>query len=177
MNAPGKAGLRRPDARSQMFGVAQAGGVFSQPRHFRAGGGGAQRAGEGRIFAQDRVEQSEPDAGEKSPVGAGGACRRRARPSQKHMLRQRVNRRGARRALPRADRRREFRPRRRRRDRIEPWFSLPPDQVRVAPCKRIKLSRLKWRPRQSLARIHRMTQVFLVRTQRLVHNYQQIALY
>jgi len=79
-----------------MFGVAQAGGVFSQPRHFHTGGRGAQgealaqRAAEGRIFTQDRVEQGEPGAGAESRVAAGSGTdsrlNRRPRSLRKHLL-------------------------------------------------------------------------------------------
>jgi len=80
MNASGKAGLRRPDGRSQMFGVAQAGGVFSQPRHFRAGGGSAPaKGGFSRKIVSSRAS---PAPAKKAPLEwaarvVGGRAHRR----------------------------------------------------------------------------------------------------
>src|SRR5208337_1030435 len=89
MNAPGKAGLRRPGARSQMFGVAQAGSVFSQPRHFHAGGGGAQgqalaqRAGEWRRGGEKMIQQSEPSSGEEGRIASADSVFADPRPAWK----------------------------------------------------------------------------------------------
>ena len=85
-----------------MFGVTQGGGVFAQPRHFHAGGGGsqgealAQRAGEGRIFAQARVEQGKAGAGEK---GRLTGIHWPARPARKRPLNGLILRRRRRRRL------------------------------------------------------------------------------
>jgi hypothetical protein len=86
-----------------MFGVAQRGRILAMARHFRAGGGGAQRqalaqrAGERRIEAKNLIQQSEAGAGAESRVAAGSgadiASCRRPRPSRESLFQQRVSRR------------------------------------------------------------------------------------
>jgi hypothetical protein len=87
MNAPGGAGFR-PDGR-EMFGVAQAGSIFSQPRHFHAGGGGsqsetlAQRAGESWRGGEKMIHQSEPSSGEEGRITSADSIFADPRPARK----------------------------------------------------------------------------------------------
>ena len=117
MNAPGGTGLRHLARRSEMFDVAQRAFVLAMARQRGADGRGAQgqtlpqRPGERRMTVcrgartigaamQDRVEKREPGAGEKNPIGAGGGCPRRLRPSWKSSFQQGVRRRETRRGEP-----------------------------------------------------------------------------